>query len=92
MSVISALQSRGVIVYYASQRALPFFFSAPQWPGAGSFGFTVNSAPNAAFDLLVSSNLVRWDVLEAITNVTGSDTFAVPGTNQPAGFYRLRAH
>ena len=89
-SVITNFQAHGAAVYYQPQLSLPLAIKAPQWLGDSQFRLTVSSLPNAAFDVLTSSNLTRWDLLATITNVGGADTFTLPATNRPAGFYRLR--
>jgi hypothetical protein len=71
---------------------VPPTLSMPTLSGAGLLSFGVNGSPNATFDVLVSTNLTSWVFLTTITNVSGSDVFTVPATNQTAGFYELRSH
>jgi len=66
--------------------------TAPQWSGAGQFGFTVSGLPNLVFGVQGSQDLVNWQPLATMTNVSGADTFTLSATNPPAAYYRLVQH
>ncbi len=64
-------------------------FTAPQWTGGNQFRFTVSGLSNLVFNVQGSQDLVNWQPMATITNVSGADTFTLSATNCPASFYRL---
>ena len=68
------------------------FLAAHQWTNNSQMQFTVSGLPKLVFKVQSSQDLVNWQPLATITNVSGSNTFTLSATNQPASFYRLVQH
>jgi len=54
------------------------------------FCFTVSSTPGLTVAIETSTNLVNWNSLGIVTNLTGTAPFVDPATNQLQRFYRLQ--
>lgn len=69
--LVVTLKNQGVTVYTypVSARLGP-----GRWAAAGAFAFDLTGPPGA-YAVLVSTNLVRWSPLAALTNRTGSASF-----------------
>ena len=68
--------------------------TAPAWSTstAGAFQFTINSWPQTAYNVLVSSDLKHWTTNNVYTNVSGSDVFLDTTPTGSPRFYKLQAH
>ncbi len=68
--------------------------SSPGWSTTtpGRFQFTINSWPQTAYNVLVSSNLTQWTTNTVYTNVSGADVFLDTTPVASPRFYRLQAH
>ena len=56
----------------------------------GTFQFRVSSALNQVLEIQVSTNLVNWDSVCLLTNVSGDGLVTDRRTNSSNGFYRAR--
>ena len=68
--------------------------TAPAWSTStpGTFQFTINSWPQTAYNVLVSSDLKHWTTNTVYTNLSGTDVFLDPTPVGSPRFYRLQAH
>ena len=71
--------------------AVPVSLEARLNTGDGRLALTLHSAAGRSFQVLATTNLSNpsWEVVAAVTNVTGGDVFYVSETSMPCRFYRL---
>ena len=68
--------------------------TAPAWSTStpGAFQFTINSWPQTAYNVLVSSDLKHWTTNAVYTNVSGTDVYLDTTSTGSPRFYKLQVH